>query len=241
MTAKILTALHEVMSKVGYVQKSKRNEFHRYNYAGEGDLLAVLRPAMVEAGLLLIPSVTEAIGPDEFGNTTVRIEYTLAHRDGDVWPEKVCAMGCGNDKNSKGGIGDKGLFKAVTGANKYALFKLFQIETGDDPEKDEAEVPPPKPAPALPAEKREAPPPSTATFWSRSSYELTGRNIPDIAAFATAFCKACEQAPSTDAILKLDEDNKEHLATLRGADAPAYQKTRIAVSAAHSKFPKKAA
>ena len=59
MSAKIATALHEVMAKVGYVQKTGKNAFHGYKYAGEADLLAVLRPAMVEAGLLLIPSVVE--------------------------------------------------------------------------------------------------------------------------------------------------------------------------------------
>jgi hypothetical protein len=52
-----------------------------------------------------------------------------------VWPHKVRAIGTGNDKN-KNGVGDKGTYKALTGANKYLLFKLFQIETGDDPEKD---------------------------------------------------------------------------------------------------------
>ena len=54
--AKITKALHEVMSKVGYVQKKDKNKFHNYNYAGEAALLEVLRPAMLEAGLLLLPS-----------------------------------------------------------------------------------------------------------------------------------------------------------------------------------------
>ena len=140
----VLAALHEVMSKVGYVQKKNRNEFHRYNYASEAALLEVLRPAMVEAGLLLIPSVTDHTEIDQFGNTSVVMEYTLAHKDGDVWPEKIVVRGCGNDRNSKGGVGDKGIYKAITGANKYLLFKLFQIETGDDPELKEDESAPPK-------------------------------------------------------------------------------------------------
>jgi len=131
---KILAALNQVMSKVGYVQKQGKNAFHNYKYAGEGHLLEVLRPAMVEAGLLLIPSHRAYTAPDDFGNTTVTVDYTLAHKDGDVWPEKITVVGCGNDKNSKGGVGDKGIYKALTGANKYLLFKLFQIETGDDPE-----------------------------------------------------------------------------------------------------------
>lgn len=139
MTA-ITQALHKVMSKVGYVQKGSKNDFHGYNYASEADLLEALRPAMLDAGLLLIPSAVEQSPVDQYGNTQVVMEYTLAHKDGEVWPDKIRALGCGNDKN-KGGVGDKGTYKAITGANKYLLFKLFQIETGDDPEVSESTPP----------------------------------------------------------------------------------------------------
>ena len=138
MTAKITQALHDVMSKVGYVQKKGFNKFHKYNYVNEADLLEELRPAMLEAGLLLIPSAVEQQPIDQYGNTQIIMEYTLAHKDGEVWPEKIRALGCGGDMNSKGGVGDKGTYKAITGANKYLLFKLFQIETGDDPEISES-------------------------------------------------------------------------------------------------------
>lgn len=231
MSAKILTALHEIMSKVGYVQKAKENKFHGYKYAGEANLLAVLRPAMVEAGLILIPNVTTATGPDEFGNTTVRIEYTLAHKDGDVWPEKVGAMGCGNDKNSKGGIGDKGLFKAVTGANKYALFKLFQIETGDDPESAEHEVAPPEP-------RKPAPPPppvedAITRFWKGASYELPGN---DLLSFAVKFVKATEVAPNSDCLIKLETDNDAHIAALNNQAPADWKRIQTALTAARKKF-----
>lgn len=150
MTAKIATALHEVMSKVSYVQKTGRNDFHKYNYAGESDLLAVLRPAMIEAGLMLVPSVKDVSPVDEHGNVTVQMEYTLMHKDGDVWPEKIGGAGMGNDRAKNGTVGDKGVYKAITGANKYVLFKLFQIETGDDPEHasdHDKGAPPPDPLP----------------------------------------------------------------------------------------------
>ena len=137
MTAKIATALHAVMEACGYVQKTGKNAFHGYRYAGEADLLDKLRPAMVANGLLLLPSGKTVAGPDEHGNVTVAIEYTLAHKDGDIWPEKLVAFGCGNDRAKNGSVGDKGVYKALTGANKYLLFKLFQIETGDDPEQDD--------------------------------------------------------------------------------------------------------
>jgi hypothetical protein len=143
MTSKITQALHAVMAKVGYVQKSGKNQFHGYKYAGEADLLEKLRPAMVEAGLLLLPSGKTVTGPDEHGNVTVELAYTLAHKDGEVWPEKLVAFGCGNDRAKNGNVGDKGVYKAITGANKYLLFKLFQIETGDDPEHDHIDDRPP--------------------------------------------------------------------------------------------------
>lgn len=129
----ILRAMNAVMDEVDYVQKKGENDFHGYKYATEADVLERLRPAMVKHGLILIPSVQQVSAVDQYGNTTVSIHYTLAHTSGAVWPQPIIAAGCGNDRN-KSGIGDKGLYKALTGANKYLLFKLFQIETGNDPE-----------------------------------------------------------------------------------------------------------
>lgn len=133
----IINALNQVMAEAGYVQKNSENKFHGYKYASEADLLETLRPAMIKYGLVLIPSVNNASAIDEHGNTLVSVEYTLAHISGEIWPNKITAVGCGNDRARNGTVGDKGIYKAITGANKYLLFKLFQIETGDDPEKDE--------------------------------------------------------------------------------------------------------
>ena len=138
----IITALNKVMDEAKYVQKNAENKFHGYKYASEAALLETLRPAMIKHGLVLIPSVSNASAIDEHGNTLVSVEYTLAHISGEVWPDKITAVGCGNDRARNGTVGDKGVYKATTGANKYLLFKLFQIETGDDPEKDETAPPP---------------------------------------------------------------------------------------------------
>lgn len=129
----IIVALHNVMREVNYVQKSGENDFHGYTYATEADVLERLRPAMLRQGLVLVPSVQQVSAIDQYGNTTVSVHYTLAHISGAVWPQPIIAAGCGGDMNKKG-VGDKGLYKALTGANKYLLFKLFQIETGDDAE-----------------------------------------------------------------------------------------------------------
>ena len=140
MSAKIATALHNVMAKVTYVQKGSENKFHGYKYVSESDLLEKLRPALIEEGLILIPSVEMVRPMDEHGNTVVDMRYEIVHKDGDFWPHLIRISGCGNDRAKNGSVGDKGLYKAITGANKYFLFKLFQIETGDDPERDTAPV-----------------------------------------------------------------------------------------------------
>lgn len=137
--ATIIRAMNAVMAEVNYVQKKGENDFHGYKYATEADVLERLRPAMVSHGLVLIPSVQQVSPADQHGNTTVIIHYTLAHVSGAVWPQPIIAVGCGNDRSKTGGTGDKGLYKALTGANKYLLFKLFQIETGDDPEVGEGD------------------------------------------------------------------------------------------------------
>ena len=125
----ILIALNKVMQEVGYVQKQSKVQFGntKYNYASEAELLATLRPSMVAVGLVFVPSVHSIIPRGSDGNTYVEMKYMLGHISGAVWPYELKAWGCGGDK------GDKGLYKAITGANKYMLFKLFQIETGNDP------------------------------------------------------------------------------------------------------------
>ena len=209
MSAKITAALHEVMSKVGYVQKTGKNTFHNYRYAGEADLLAVLRPAMVDAGLLLIPSVADHSPIDEHGNKDVVIEYTLAHKDGDVWPHKIRAIGTGNDRN-KNGVGDKGTYKALTGANKYLLFKLFQIETGDDPERDSDHE---KDPPAN-AKKPKAPPPPPKS----PRDEL----VEEMRAYAQRVKDALETAPDAHTVATIWAEEALALAELKSKSEKAH-------------------
>ncbi len=110
----------------------------------------------------------------------MRVEYTLAHISGETWPTPLVAQGCGNDKNSKGGVGDKGCYKAITGANKYMLFKLFQIETGDDPESAEHAVPPPEPSIPKSPTSMHLPHPTD----SEKAWEDFGRAVNKAAEFA---------------------------------------------------------
>lgn len=141
--ASIIKAVHAVMTKVEYVEKDGKNDFHKYKYASEAALIAALRPVMLEEGLIIFPSGEELRPVDEFGITHIVLSYTLTHISGDVWPDKLQAFGAGSDKSGKRKddtftVGDKGTYKAITGAYKYFIKNLFQLETGTDPEKEGA-------------------------------------------------------------------------------------------------------
>jgi hypothetical protein len=67
---------------------------------------------------------------DDEDLTTIIYEYDII--DGDTGEQiTTSGVGYGSDK------GDKGAYKASTGAFKYMLMRLFMVATGDDPEGDE--------------------------------------------------------------------------------------------------------
>ncbi|HYD02575.1 MAG TPA: ERF family protein [Phycisphaerales bacterium] len=141
--SELAKAVVRVMRAVRYVPETGRNQFHRYSYASDEDLLTVLQPAMAENGLALIPCRTdvkvEAHSPDAKGKPQWRTElvvtYKLLHESGEA--ETVQAPGCGIDGE------DKGTYKAMTGALKYALRHLFLVPTGQDAERAHEDSHPP--------------------------------------------------------------------------------------------------
>ena len=143
----IVTKMLQVMEEVTYVQKDKTNDFQHYNYASEAAAIKKIRPALIKAGLFMLPSV-EKMWLDDRGNTHVEMLYRIFDSSGDYIQFK--AVGSGQDKS-----GDKGVYKALTGASKYALLKTFMLETGDDPEvprEDEKKEEKKQPLKAVPKE-----------------------------------------------------------------------------------------
>lgn len=133
---KLVKKLVEVMKQVKYIQKTGFNEFHRYRYATEADVNEKVREVLADHNVVLIPNVkshsvrehTNAKGKTEY-IVTVGVEFTFI--DGDTG-EKISFTTYGEGQDA----GDKGTYKAFTGAQKYALMKAFMIPTGDDPEAD---------------------------------------------------------------------------------------------------------
>lgn len=127
--AKLFAKIAHVTAAMKRVPKSGRNQFHKYDYATESDIVDAIRTAMGEHNLAIIPSVerVEGINPDI---TRLHMQFIVAC--GDTGAYAVMSwVGDGQDK------ADKGVYKAYTGAEKYFLMKLFLVATGDDPEQDE--------------------------------------------------------------------------------------------------------
>lgn len=125
----LFVKLVDVMGEIGRVEKRGYNSFHKYSYVTESDLTDVLREKLASRGVIIIPSLQSVQHDDTL--TTASMTFTLVDSETGE-REAVPWAGCGDDK------GDKGLYKAYTGALKYFLMKLFLVSQGDDPEGDTA-------------------------------------------------------------------------------------------------------
>jgi hypothetical protein len=128
--------LAKIIGEISRVPKRGRNEFHKYDYVTEADLLDAVRAKLAEANVAYFFSVLSVETRELPGNpkggpiTQVTVSATFADGDtGETW--MVHGAGAGQD------AGDKGLYKAITGAQKYLLMKTFMVPTGDDPEVDD--------------------------------------------------------------------------------------------------------
>lgn len=137
--------IHEAVSAIygsinGYVQKTKSDGL-RYSFASEADLIAKLRPAMVEHDVSVHVhqyrnverSVVTTVKGSSMNVCLLHATIRFMHATSGTFID-VEALGEGADS------GDKAGNKAMTCAYKYALRQTFCIETGDDPDRDQDNV-----------------------------------------------------------------------------------------------------
>jgi hypothetical protein len=134
MSDTLTSKLAKIMGEVGYVQKDARNDHQGYKYASAEAVLRKVNAACSREGVC-IQSSTELLKYDTRVKVNGKSEnyalvrLTLHFRYGG---EDCSAQGLGEGADA----GDKAIYKANTGAMKYALSSAFCISWGDDPEAD---------------------------------------------------------------------------------------------------------
>lgn len=121
----LLLKLHSIMRDVGVIEKDATNEFHKYKYASEFAIKSAINPLLIKYKVLFY---LEVIGSTKTVDITdAQFKFYFVDTESG---EELTGMfaGSGQDK------GDKGLYKAITGAIKYVLTSTFLIPTGDDAE-----------------------------------------------------------------------------------------------------------
>lgn len=128
--------LAQVRRRIGYIQKRGHNELFGYSYAMAADIAGAVGDALAELRVVVIPRlasiVSEPLPAAKERVVRVVMDYTLIDAESGE-RETIRVAGEGRDP------GDKGPYKAMTGALKYALLQAFLIATGDDPENERAD------------------------------------------------------------------------------------------------------
>lgn len=120
-----------VVGELKPVSKDGVNSFHNYKYVSDAQIIESIRGFLVKHGLCVIPNQVSVKREDTL--SIVEVDYTLYDVDSGE-SMVIKAFGYGQDK------GDKGLYKSLTGAEKYLFMKTFLIPTFDDPENEKKKM-----------------------------------------------------------------------------------------------------
>jgi len=127
--------LAKVLGEIHTIPKEGYNPHFEYHYVKEDTLTEHIRPLLAKWGMSLVFGAERiedlATGDDRGTWTRVWCRFTLFDCDGHEF--SVLCPGEGTDAKHP----DKALYKAMTGATKYFLYKTFLVSTGDDPERDD--------------------------------------------------------------------------------------------------------
>ena len=136
--------LASAIAEVEKLPKDGHNNHFNYDYVTEGGVVEAVAKLMDKHGILIVPTVRHSWqekretvtkeGPRSSWHSFVIMDYCL--KDTETDEEIVSGGWPGEGMDS----GDKGFYKAMTGAQKYFLLKTFMIPTGDDPEKDDGKT-----------------------------------------------------------------------------------------------------
>lgn len=134
-TLNIYQRINEVRKAIGYVQKDKSVSTGGGSYKAvtHDAVTGMVREALIKHGVVIVPSVVSAVfhpkEPDakqRLYEATFQVEFVNMDEPADRIVTQQNAHALDN--------GDKAPGKAMSYATKYAILKLFNIETGEDEE-----------------------------------------------------------------------------------------------------------
>ena len=134
----IYQKLQQVQSKVGQLEKTRENKFQKYFYAGEYDLLKVIKPLLAEQQLVLIfsdeitpenPFLKEQLGKEWLVHYLKKAQLINAENSNEQLTYYFWAMAQNTDLAKAKG-------SAETYALKYFLAKFFLIPIKDENDPD---------------------------------------------------------------------------------------------------------
>jgi hypothetical protein len=135
MNMNIYQRINAVRKAIGYVQKDKAVSTGGGSYKAvtHDTVTGMVRAALIEHGIVIVPSVLNAVfhqkEPDakqRLYEATYQIDFVNMDDPADRITTQQNAHALDN--------GDKAPGKAQSYATKYAILKLFSIETGEDEE-----------------------------------------------------------------------------------------------------------
>ena len=131
----IYQRINEVRKAIGYVQKDKAVSTGGGSYKAvtHDAVTGMVRAALIEHGVVIVPSVVSSMfnakepeAKQRLYEATFQIEFVNMDEPTDRIVTQQTAHALDN--------GDKAPGKAMSYATKYAILKLFNIETGEDEE-----------------------------------------------------------------------------------------------------------
>jgi len=118
------------------IAETGKNTYQRYSYATARDILEPVKRICNQLGLFIYLDVTSS--EIEPGKARCTVKLTAVDSESG---EELSINSCGysEDRSYKENrpTGDKAIYKAITGATKYAVREMFALASTDDPEKDE--------------------------------------------------------------------------------------------------------
>jgi hypothetical protein len=188
---KLVAAIAKCSTEIGSVSKDGYNKAQGYAFVGDEHIMAKAQSALADNGLCIAPSTMEHASVPNLKGTqaicTVCVTWLVSHVSGEWFT--IQTVGEGADP------ADKGAYKAMTGARKYAFRLLFNIPTGDDAEKDDGPAQRQQIAPAQqPQQAQQAADPETEA--RRNVFTFVSNKVgAGIAGTGTTFHTFCRSAP----------------------------------------------